>query len=66
MEITQGSRAISLRQDVCEAIVKDARSLVAPGKPQKRYLEILLPSGTVYEPSDNLSILPLNPDRIVQ
>lgn len=66
LEIYQEDRATQLRQDVQEGRVKEARALTAPGVPEKRHLEIQLPSSMVYEPGDYLAVLPLNPDANVQ
>lgn len=66
MEISHGNRAFQLRQDVQEAIVKDARLLTAPGEGEKHHLEVLLPSDMAYEPGDYLAVLPLNPEVSVQ
>ena len=66
MEIRNGDRASQLRQDVQEAIVKDARLLTAPGEPEKHHLEVMLPSDVAYEPGDYLAVLPLNPDASIQ
>lgn len=62
IDISEGDRASRLRQDVHPAIVHDTQCLVAPGEPEKRHMEITLPSGMAYEPGDYLTILPLNPD----
>ena len=55
-----------LRQDVREGRVEEVRVLTAEGIPKKRYLEVLLPSGIVYQPGDYLAVLPLNPEISVQ
>lgn len=61
-EIRDQDRASQLRQDVKSAIVKGTKVLTAAGEPEKRHIEILLPSGMAYEPGDYLTVLPLNPD----
>ena len=51
---------MDLRQDVSEAIVKNVESLTAAGEPEKRHIEIQLPSGMTYRAGDYLAILPIN------
>ena len=58
-------RASYLRADVSEAKVLAARSLTAPGVPEKRHIEIQLPSSMTYRAGDYLAILPLNPAETV-
>jgi cytochrome P450 / NADPH-cytochrome P450 reductase len=50
-----------LRQDVREARIEDVEILSAPGVPEKRHVEISLPSDMTYSAGDYLAILPLNP-----
>ena len=66
VEIKTQDRTSQLRQDVKAAVVQKATVLTAPREPEKRHLEILLPSDMTYEPGDYLSVLPLNPDANVQ
>lgn len=54
-------RSSLLRQDVREARVEAVNVLTAPGTPEKRHIEISLPSGMSYSAGDYLAILPLNP-----
>nr|POE47612.1 bifunctional cytochrome p450/nadph--p450 reductase [Quercus suber] len=54
-------RASRLRADVSEAMVVTARSLTTPGGPEKRHIELQLPSEMAYRAGDYLAILPLNP-----
>lgn len=44
----------------------DAKVLSAPGEPEKRHIEIQLPSDMTYQAGDYLAILPINPAKIVQ
>nr|POE71416.1 bifunctional cytochrome p450/nadph--p450 reductase [Quercus suber] len=54
-------RASQLRTDVSKAMVVTARSLTAPGVPEKRHIELQLPSEMTYRAGDYLAVLPLNP-----
>ena len=54
-------RSSMLRQDVREARVEAVEVLTAPGAPEKRHIEISLPSDMGYSAGDYLAILPLNP-----
>ena len=56
-------RVRTLRQDVKEAVVVDARSLSASG--DKRHLEVKLPEGMAYSAGDYLAVLPINPRETV-
>ncbi|RYP42696.1 hypothetical protein DL767_000065 [Monosporascus sp. MG133] len=59
-------RVSSLRQDVKEALVVDARSLTnGNAGEEKRHLEIQLPTDWVYSAGDYLAVLPHNPQEIV-
>ncbi|TGJ87230.1 hypothetical protein E0Z10_g1525 [Xylaria hypoxylon] len=64
VEITS-PRTSTLRQDVMEALVVDARKLTAEGEPVKKHIEIALPSGQTYRSGDYLAILPINPKGVV-
>lgn len=66
VEVLPQARSKSLRQDVRPAKVLIASRLTEPGTPEKRHLEILLPSEVSYECGDYLAILPLNPNDNVQ
>jgi cytochrome P450/NADPH-cytochrome P450 reductase len=54
-------RASTLRQDVMEANVVNTKILSTPDVPEKKHIEISLPSDMTYSSGDYLSILPLNP-----
>ncbi|KAF1953273.1 NADPH-cytochrome P450 reductase-like protein [Byssothecium circinans] len=58
-------RSSMLRQDVREAKVEAVEVLSAPGAPEKRHIEISLPSDMNYSAGDYLAILPLNPKENV-
>lgn len=64
VEVTS-RRASHLRADVSEAKVLAARTLTAPGVPERRHIEIQLPSAMTYRAGDYLAILPLNPTETV-
>ena len=66
IEISHQDRASRLRQDVHRAVVQCTKSLVSVGEPEKRHMEILLPSDMAYEHGDYLAVLPLNPHANVQ
>lgn len=59
-------RASALRQDVKEAQVISTKVLSTPDVPEKRHVEIRLPSDMTYSSGDYLAILPLNPRENVQ
>jgi cytochrome P450/NADPH-cytochrome P450 reductase len=59
-------RGSTLRQDVCEAAVVEARTLTSGAgdgddTAAKRHLQIQLPTGMTYAAGDYLAVLPLNP-----
>ena len=58
-------RASQLRADVLEAKVLTTKTLTAPGVPEKRHIELQLPSEMTYKAGDYLAILPLNPSETV-
>ena len=58
-------RASRLRADVAEAKVLAAKVLSAPGVPEKRHIELQLPTGMTYTAGDYLAVLPLNPEETV-
>lgn len=65
VEVTS-PRTSTLRQDVREGLVVDARTLTADGEPVKKHIEIALPSGQTYRSGDYLAVLPINPKGVVQ
>ena len=60
VEIDTGSRRSQLRQNVREAIVISNKLLTAEGEPEKRYIELKLPTGMTYKAGDYLAVLPIN------
>jgi len=66
IEISTNTRSSDLRHDVSEAIVKDVQVLTAPGEPQKRHIELQLPTDMTYRAGDYLAVLPLNHSKIVK
>ncbi|KAI1374785.1 cytochrome P450 [Hypoxylon crocopeplum] len=59
-------RTSTLRQDVMEGLVVEARTLTAEGEPVKKHIEIKLPSDQSYRAGDYLAVLPINPEQIVE
>lgn len=66
IEVSANARSSLLRQDMKQAMVVETSLLTAPGGPQKRHLEIELPSGMSYRAGDYLAVLPGNPLRNVR
>lgn len=66
VELTSGARAADLRHEVREGLVLENRLLTAKGEPEKRHIEIQLPSGMDYKAGDYLAVLPVNPDLVVK
>ncbi|TGO27340.1 hypothetical protein BPAE_0043g00130 [Botrytis paeoniae] len=56
----------SLRRDVQDGVVFEAKVLTAPGTPEKRHLEIELPPDMAYESGDYLAVLPVNSNQNVR
>lgn len=65
MEISTKTRSSQLQHDVKQGKVLMAKTLTAPGEPEKRHLEIELPDGMEYNAGDYLVILPNNPDNSI-
>lgn len=66
VELTTEERAAHLQQNVQWANVLDTKVLTAPGEPEKRHIEIELPSSMTYSAGDYLAVLPLNPKEYVR
>jgi cytochrome P450/NADPH-cytochrome P450 reductase len=66
LELSTQGRASHLQQSVQWGTVLAASSLTAPGQPEKRHIEIQLPSNTTYSVGDYLAVLPVNPISEVQ
>ncbi|KAJ4518381.1 hypothetical protein HRR90_009372 [Exophiala dermatitidis] len=61
VQVSTDTRASYLRQNLKQALVRSGTPLTPPGAPEKRHLEIELPSGMTYRAGDYLAILPFNP-----
>lgn len=66
LELAPQDRAAHLQQSVQWANVIGNRVLTAPGEPEKRHIEIELPSNLTYSAGDYLAVLPLNPKEYVR
>lgn len=64
--VSSQSRPTNLKQDVRGGLLVENRVLTAPGVPEKRHVEIKLPTDMVYKAGDYLAILPTNPKRNVR
>ncbi|KUJ12657.1 putative cytochrome P450 oxidoreductase OrdA-like protein [Mollisia scopiformis] len=60
IEIDTDSRRSKLRQDVQEAVVISNTLLTAESEPEKRHIELKLPTGMTYQSGDYLAVLPIN------
>lgn len=58
-------RASRLRADVSEAKVVASNTLTEPGVPEKRHIDLQLPTEMSYRAGDYLAVLPLNPPETV-
>lgn len=59
-------RASQLRADVSDGKVVATKVLTAAGQPEKRHIEIQLPTELSYRAGDYLAVLPLNPEKSVR
>lgn len=66
IEVTTEERSSHLQQNVQWANVIDAKVLTAEGEPEKRHIEIELPSNMTYSAGDYLAVLPMNPKEYVR
>lgn len=57
---------VAMRKGFVAAVVTEARSLSAPGVPEKRHLELRLPEGFTYKAGHHLHVLPRNSNADVQ
>jgi cytochrome P450/NADPH-cytochrome P450 reductase len=64
--ISSQSRSTNLKQDVKNATLIENRLLTALGEPEKRHVEIKLPTDMVYKAGDYLAILPINPKKNIK
>lgn len=66
VSVSPQSRSANLKQDVRGGLLVENRVITAPGVPEKRHVEIKLPSDMVYKAGDYLAILPTNPKKNVR
>jgi len=66
MELSNSSRASHLRYSVQDALIlKNVRLTPEDVRPEKRYIEFKLPTGTSYDTGDYLALLPINSLSVV-
>lgn len=65
LEINTITRASHLNHNVQEAIVLGNETLTAPGAPEKRHIQLKLPTNLTYEAGDYLAVLPINSHETV-
>jgi cytochrome P450/NADPH-cytochrome P450 reductase len=61
VQISTSVRASHLRHNVQDALVLKNELLTPPGAPEKRHVEVKLPTNMTYQAGDYLAVLPLNP-----
>jgi cytochrome P450/NADPH-cytochrome P450 reductase len=66
LELSPQSREAHLQQNLQWADVLEVKQLTGPGQPEKRHIEIELPSGMTFQAGDYLAVLPLNPEDTVK
>lgn len=66
LELSPQSREAHLQQNLQWADVLEVKQLTSPGQPEKRHIDIELPSGMTYQAGDYLAVLPLNPEDTVK
>lgn len=66
MDILTGQRATRLLLDARPGLVVKASRLTAAAEPEKRHLEIQLPSGMIYYAGDYLIVSAMNSDEVVR
>lgn len=66
VSVSPQTRPTNLKQDVRGGLLVENRVLTAPGIPEKRHVEIKLPSDMVYKAGDYLAVLPTNPKKNVR
>lgn len=64
--VSPQSRSTNLKQDAKSALLLENRLLTAEGEPEKRHIEVKLPTDMVYTAGDYLAILPTNPKQSVK
>ena len=60
LELSTSSRASHLRHNVQKAVILSNQVLTSPNVPEKRHIEIKLPTSLTYEAGDYLALLPMN------
>lgn len=66
-DLSTDERATTLHQDLHVGTVKNVRILTAAGEqPEKKHMEVELPSGSTYECGDYLAVLPQSPEANVR
>lgn len=66
VSISSQSRSTNLKQDVKAALLVENKLLTAPREPEKKHVEIKLPTDMVYKAGDYLAILPTNPKKSIR
>ena len=61
VEVTTSARASHLHYNVQDALVLKNELLTPPGAPEKRHVEVKLPTNMTYQAGDYLAVLPINP-----
>ena len=61
MEVTTSARASHLHHNVQDALILKNELLTPPGVPEKRHVEVKLPTNMTYQTGDYLAVLPINP-----
>jgi cytochrome P450/NADPH-cytochrome P450 reductase len=61
VEISTSIRASHLHHNVQDALVLKNELLTPPGAPEKRHVEVKLPTNMTYQAGDYLAVLPVNP-----
>ena len=65
MEISTSARASHLHHTVQDALVLKNELLTPPGAPEKRHVEVKLPTNMTYQAGDYLAVLPINPTATI-
>ena len=65
VEINKTTRASHLRHDMQDALVMSNDVLTPPGAPEKRNMQLKLPTSLTYEAGDYLALLPVNSMKTV-
>lgn len=61
VEVTTSARASHLHHNVQDALVLKNELLTPPSVPEKRHIEVKLPTNMTYQAGDYLAVLPINP-----